>query len=64
MSIIYALQLCMHEHSLEIPEGQMMQQEALMSQLAQGLHNGRLLWLPSRLVAVSEGNQASRVKLV
>lgn len=49
----------MHEHSLEILEGQMMQQEALMSQLAQELDNGRLLRLLSRLVAVSEGSQTS-----
>ena len=37
----------------------MMQQEALMSQLAQELDNGRLLRLLSRLVMVSEGSQTS-----
>lgn len=36
-----------------------MQQEALMSQLAQELDNGRLLRLLSRLVMVSEGSQTS-----
>lgn len=61
MTPVYALQLCsaVHEHSLEILEGQMMQQDALMSQLAQELDNGRLLRLLSRLVAVSEGSQTS-----
>ena len=55
------LQLCsaVHEHSLEILEGQMMQQEALMSQLALELDNGRLLRLLARLVMVSEGSQTS-----
>ncbi|KAL3133241.1 hypothetical protein ABBQ38_007127 [Trebouxia sp. C0009 RCD-2024] len=48
-----------HEHSLEILEGQMMQQEALMSQLALELDNGRLLRLLARLVMVSEGSQTS-----
>ena len=55
------LQLCaaVHEHALEIVEGQMMQQDALMSQLSQELDNGRLLRLLSRLVMVSEGNHPS-----
>ena len=59
--VVLALQLCtaVHEHALEIMEGQMMQQDALMSQLAQELDNGRLLRLLSRLVIVSEGNQTS-----
>lgn len=37
----------------------MMQQEALMSQLALELDNGRLLRLLARLVMVSEGSQTS-----
>ena len=55
------MQLCssVHEHALEIVEGQMMQQDALMSQLARELDNGRLLRLLSRLIMVSEGNQTS-----
>ena len=57
----FPLQLCaaVHEHALEIMEGQMMQQDALMSQLSQEMDNGRLLRLLSRLVMVSEGNQTS-----
>ena len=49
----------MHEHALEMLEGQMMQQDTLMSQLSQELDNGRLLRLLSRLVMVSEGSQNS-----
>lgn len=37
----------------------MMQQDALMSQLALELDNGRLLRLLARLVMVSEGSQTS-----
>lgn len=37
----------------------MMQQEALMSQLALELDNGRLLRLLARLVMVSQGSQTS-----
>ena len=57
----FPLQLCaaVHEHALEIMEGQMMQQDALMSQLSLEMDNGRLLRLLSRLVMVSEGNQTS-----
>lgn len=49
----------MHEHALEMLEGQMMQQDTLTSQLSQELDNGRLLRLLSRLVMVSEGSQPS-----
>lgn len=61
MTHLPVLQLCaaVHEHALEIVEGQMMQQDALMSQLSQELDNGRLLRLLSRLVMVSEGNHPS-----
>ena len=54
------MQLCsaVHEHAFEILEGQMMQQDAVMSQLAQELDNGRLLRLLARLVMVSEGSPA------
>ena len=47
------LQLCsaVHEHALQILEGQMMQQEALMSQLAQELGQ----WPPAAL-AVTPGH--------
>lgn len=57
----FPLQLCaaVHEHALEMMEGQMMQQDALMAQLSQEMDNGRLLRLLSRLVMVSEGNQTS-----
>lgn len=48
-----------HEHALEMLEGQMMQQDTLTSQLSQELDNGRLLRLLSRLVMVSEGSQPS-----
>ena len=55
------MQLCgaVNEHALEMLEGQMMQQDVLMSQLSQELDNGRLLRLLSRLIMVSEGNQTS-----
>ena len=61
MTHLLVLQLCaaVHEHALEIMEGQMMQQDALMSQLSQELDNGRLLRLLSRLIMVSEGNHPS-----
>ena len=60
ISLLY-VQLCasVHEYALEMLEGQMMQQDALMAQLAQELDNGRLLRLLSRLIMVSEGNQTS-----
>ena len=55
------MQLCgaVNEYALEMLEGQMMQQDVLMSQLSQELDNGRLLRLLSRLIMVSEGNQTS-----
>lgn len=49
----------MNEHALAIVEEQMLQQDALMTQLAQEFDNGRLLRLLARLVKVSEGSQTS-----
>ncbi|DBA77365.1 hypothetical protein WJX79_005205 [Trebouxia sp. C0005] len=55
----HTLCAAVHEHALEMMEGQMMQQDTLMAQLSQEMDNGRLLRLLSRLVMVSEGNQTS-----
>lgn len=49
----------MHERALAVVEEQMLQQDALMAQLAQEFDNGRLLRLLARLVMVSEGHQTS-----
>ena len=55
------MQLCaaVQERALAVVEEQMLQQDALMTQLAQEFDNGRLLRLLARLVMVSEGHQAS-----
>ena len=55
------LQLCsaVNERALAVVEEQMLQQDALMTQLAQEFDNGRLLRLLARLVMVSEGSQTS-----
>ena len=47
----------MQERALAVVEEQMLQQDALMTQLAQEFDNGRLLRLLARLVMVSEGHQ-------
>ena len=55
------LQLCaaVNERALAVVEEQMLQQDALMTQLAQEFDNGRLLRLLARLVMVSEGSQTA-----
>ena len=49
----------MNERALAVVEEQMLQQDALMTQLAQEFDNGRLLRLLARLVMVSEGSQTA-----